>query len=135
MHSHQLWQKVESLETECQVFRAKCEATLANSMKLGNRNQYLREELMVLMEESVVEKCRALKVLEIARSGTRSEQASFAEFANVNAETTIILETLEEIKNDVSSTDSEAIHSLHTHLLSLPFLPESRRSRVVGFSS
>ena len=131
MQSQQIWRQIENLENESQIFREECEATLAMSMTLGDRNQYLREELMVLMEESVVEKSKTLKVLELALSGSKSEHESFAVFVNIREETAIILEMLEEVKKDVISSDNANIRFLHTNLLSLPFLPQSHRSRAV----
>lgn len=131
MQSQQIWRQIENLENESQIFREECEATLAMSMTLGDRNQYLREELMVLMEESVAEKSKTLKVLELALSGSKSEHESFAVFVNIREETAIILEMLEEVKKDFIYSDNANIRFLHTNLLRLPFLPESHRSRAV----
>lgn len=131
MLSQHVWQKLEDLENEYQNFRQKCQENLAVSRKLQDRNQYLREELMVVMEECVAEKSKTLKVLELARSGSKSEQASFPEFINTQEETAIVLEMIEEIKKNVISSGSVNIRFLHTQLSSLSFLPESRRLRVV----
>ena len=131
MLSQKTSQKVENLHNEFLIFREKCEATLATSMKLGNRNQYLCDELMVLMEESAVEKSKTLKVLELARSESNSERACFAELLNIREETAIIHAMLEEVQKNVFFSDSTNVRSLHTHLLSLPFLPQPRRSRLL----
>ncbi len=130
MQSHEIWQKVENLENEHQIFREKCVATMATSMKFGDRNQHLKEELMVLMEESVAEKSKTLKILQLVRSESSSEPACFAEFRNIHGETAVILGMIEKVRKDVFTSDNTNVRSLHAHLLSLPFLPEPGRLRV-----
>lgn len=114
-HSQQLLDKAEQIGIEVSRFIDECNKHLQNSKKLSEHFQYQIEEQMILKEESLVNKCESLAVLNLGNV--------FELKRGIVDDTRIVLKQIDEIRQASIHDEYSALHALRARFLGISFLP------------
>lgn len=120
------YDRVNQLRIESRVFIDQCKRHIQNSKELCGHASWLVEELMILKEESIVNKCESLAILKLSYELGEKPLPPKPVFVerSIADDTLIARHMIDEVKQALIPDDNPTLQALRSQFLGLTFLPE-----------
>lgn len=123
----QMSDKFEQIRNESRGFIYECRKHIQNSKILTDHTSQQMEELMILKEESIANKCESIAILRLANQRSENLKLVF-ESGNIERgiadDTRIALEMLNEIRQALIPDKNSTLLALRSPFFGLSFLPK-----------
>lgn len=118
----QLQARAIQIRDESRLFIETCRINIQKAKSLCDDAARLREEAMILKEECIADKSKALAILLLTSQYKQLNDDRSVQISSIGVDTSILLQMIEEVRQD-SISEKNPLHKLRDELLGLSFLP------------